>query len=357
MSSDLIEKLWYRRHRPLWPLLPLSWLYRSVAESKRRRAQAEQPGRLALPVVVVGNITAGGTGKSPLTARLVQLMTAHGWRPVILSRGYGGKSESYPLQVTDTTPAGVCGDEPLMLARATGCPVVVDPDRLRGARHAIDNQLGDVLICDDGLQHYRLPRDIELAVFDGRRGVGNGALIPVGPLREPVQRLSEVDFVVVNGGPAAVEPNGVASYAGVPHPQVHTMALKPSALVNLNSGERQPPEALYDRGVRAVAGIGNPSRFFDTLRGLGARVTEKPFPDHHHFRPEDLGFHRGEWLVMTAKDAVKCRGIAPDNAWMLTVEASLPKVFEQRFLERLADCAGRPANAPSDDQTQRHDHG
>jgi len=346
MSKDLVETLWYGKRRPLWPLTPLAWLYRAVAETKRKKTSVDGTEELALPVVVVGNITAGGTGKSPLTARLVQLMKSRGWHPVILSRGYGGKSDTYPLEVVDSTPAGVCGDEPLMLARATGCPVVVDPDRLRGARDAIDRQLGDVLICDDGLQHYRLPRDIELAVFDARRGVGNGALIPVGPLREPVGRIADVDFVVVNGLSSSGSEPAPQAYAGVTHGDVHGMTLRPAALVNLTTGETRPPEALENRGVRAVAGIGNPGRFFDTLRALGARVTERPFPDHHHFRPEDLGFHRGEWLVMTAKDAVKCRGIAPDNAWMLTVEAELSESFERRFLERLAACA--PASGSPD---------
>ncbi len=353
MSSDLVEKLWYDRGRPLAPLAPLAWLYRAVAESKRQKALKALRKPLPLPVVVVGNITAGGTGKSPLTARLVQLMQEQGWQPVILSRGYGGKSDEYPLEVTHSTPPGVCGDEPLMLALATGCPVVVDPDRTRGAQHAIEQQLGDVLICDDGMQHYRLPRDIELAVFDARRGIGNGALIPVGPLREPVERLSSVDFVILNGEPFPEDGKRIADFAGVEHSNIHAMALKPSALVNINSGDTLPPEALHNRGVRAVAGIGNPSRFFDTLRELGARVTEKPFPDHHHFRPDDLGFHIGEWLVMTAKDAVKCRGFAPDNAWMLTVEASLSEPFEQRFLERLAACSGR---SPHQD-TERPKHG
>lgn len=353
MSKDLVETLWYGHGRPLAPLAPLAWLYRAVAESKRKKALREAAQPLPVPVVVVGNITAGGTGKSPLTARLVQLMKEQGWRPVILSRGYGGKSEEYPLEVTEGTPAGVCGDEPLMLSLATGCPVVVDPDRLRGAHHAIEQQLGDILICDDGMQHYRLPRDLELAVFDARRGVGNGALIPVGPLREPLDRLNSVDFVILNGEPFPESGQSIARFAGVTHEDIHAMALEPSALININSGDTLPPEALHNRGVRAVAGIGNPSRFFETLKNLGARVTEKPFPDHHHFRPEDLGFHRGEWLVMTAKDAVKCRGFAPDNAWMLTVEAKLSEPFEQHFLERLAACSDRSAHH----ETERPKHG
>lgn len=341
MSGSLIDRVWYGRGRPLALLLPLAWLYRAISENRRRKAWQARNESLPAPVVVVGNITAGGTGKSPLTARLVQRMKQEGWKPVILSRGYGGKSDQYPLLVTDNTPAGKSGDEPLMLARATGCPVVVDPDRCRGAHWALEHRLGDVLICDDGLQHYRLPRDIELAVFDNQRGVGNGAIIPVGPLRESTDRLSSVDFVILNGHPFPEPGEQIDSFAGVDHPDIHAMTLAPAALVNLNSGEVLAPEKLRGKPVRAVAGIGNPARFFDTLRELGAHVTEVPYPDHHRFRPEDLASGALEWLVMTAKDAVKCQGFAPDNAWMLTVEARLSEPFEQRFVERLRECSGQ----------------
>ena len=353
MSTSLVDRLWYGRGRPLALLTPLAWLYRAVSESRRRKAWQARNESLPVPVVVVGNITAGGTGKSPLTARLVQRMKQEGWKPVILSRGYGGKSNHYPLLVSEGTSPGVSGDEPLMLAQATGCPVVVDPERCRGAAWALENGLGDVLICDDGLQHYRLPRDIELAVFDARRGIGNGAIIPVGPLREPVERLGSVDFVILNGAGFPEAGETLDSFAGVDHPGIHAMELVPSALVNLNSGETAPPEKLKGKPVRAVAGIGNPGRFFDTLRGLGAHVNEVPFPDHHHFRPEDLASGALEWLVMTAKDAVKCRGFAPDNAWVLTVEARVSEPFEQRFIERLRECSGQLK--PHD--TERSDHG
>ncbi len=339
MSGGLIDRVWYGQGKPLAVLAPLAWLYRVVSESKRRKAWQARNEALPIPVVVVGNITAGGTGKSPLTARLVQRMQQAGWRPVILSRGYGGKSDHYPLLVTASTAVTASGDEPLMLALATGCPVVVDPDRCRGAHWALEQNLGDVLICDDGLQHYRLPRDIELAVFDARRGVGNGALIPVGPLREPTSRLATVDFVILNGAEFPQPGQSMDEFANIEHPDIHAMALRPSAVVNLNSGETLAPDALKGQSVRAVAGIGNPVRFFDTLRALGAEVQEVALADHHRFRPEDLGSSPGEWLVMTAKDAVKCREFAPENAWVLTVEACLSEPFEQRFLERLSACS------------------
>ncbi|SHK44063.1 lipid-A-disaccharide kinase [Marinobacter antarcticus] len=340
--TSLVERLWYGKGRPLLILAPFSWLYRIVAEARRRKALDAHAQKLPVPVVVVGNITAGGTGKSPLTAWLVDEIRAAGWRPVILSRGYGGKSSGYPLLVTEETLPSLAGDEPVMLAQATGMPVVVDPDRCRGAAFALDNALGDVLISDDGLQHYRLPRDIELAVFDGARGIGNGALIPAGPLREPVSRLDSVDFVVVNGAALTDDEGRVPPEAlsGINHPQMYAMDLQPTRLVNLKTGETRSPESLQGQKIRSIAGIGNPTRFFDTLKGLGAKQIAVPFPDHHRFRPEDLGAESGHMLVMTAKDGVKCRSFAPANAWVLYVEAKLPKAFSEAVLAKLRACSG-----------------
>lgn len=335
--TSLVDRLWYGKGRPLLLLSPLSWLYRAIAEARRRKAIKMYNQKLPIPVVVVGNITAGGTGKSPLTAWLVDTMRSAGWRPVVLSRGYGGNSSDYPLLVTENTLPSLAGDEPVMLAQATGVPVVVDPDRCRGAAYALDNALGDVLISDDGLQHYRLPRDIELSVFDGSRGIGNGALIPVGPLREPVSRLDAVDFVIVNGAATADDEGRVPpdALSGIQHPQMYAMDLQPTRLVNLKTGETRSPESLQGQKIRSIAGIGNPTRFFDTLKALGAKQIAVPFPDHHRFRPEDLGAEPGHMLVMTAKDGVKCRGFAPDNAWVLYVEARLPKAFSESVLEKL----------------------
>ncbi|SFR40629.1 lipid-A-disaccharide kinase [Marinobacter gudaonensis] len=336
-ASSLVERLWYGEGRPLRFLAPLAWLYRTIAEHRRRAAWQAREASLPVPVVVVGNITAGGTGKSPLTAWLVSELASAGWQPVILSRGYGGKAGQYPLEVDGTSAPSEAGDEPVMLAASTGCPVVVDPDRRRAADHALARKLGNVLVCDDGLQHYRLPRDLEIAVFDQRRGVGNGALIPVGPLREPVTRLDSVDFVIVNGAQPLARPMG--EFAGFEHEAIHGMALAPTALVNLRSNESRPVEDLRGRTVRAVAGIGNPERFFETLRGLGAEVLESAFPDHHHFREADLVAEGAELIVMTAKDAVKCRAFAPENAWSLLVEARLSGEFREAFLDRVRHCS------------------
>ena len=336
--SALIDRLWYGKSRPLWPLAPLSWLYQAVAASRRRKAWEVRNEALPVPVVVVGNITAGGTGKSPLTAWLVVQLQSAGWRPVIISRGYGGKSCQYPIRVFADTEPAQAGDEPVMLAQATGVPVVVDPVRRRGASWALEQGLGDILVCDDGLQHYALPRDVELAVFDGARGTGNGAQIPVGPLREPVSRLSSVDFVIINGGD--YEPRQhLDSFEDIEHPDIHTMALEPSTLVNLKTGQARPLADLNGQPVYAVAGIGNPDRFFDTLRGLGAKVSGAHFPDHHRFTADDLQAPAGDWVVMTAKDAVKCRDIAPDNAWVFSVQATLSEDFSRALLAKIRQSA------------------
>lgn len=332
--SSLVDRLWYSKNRPLGFLAPLAWLYRRIAASRRRKALKNLAPALTAPVVVVGNITAGGTGKSPLTAWLVAQLRSAGWNPVILSRGYGGKSARYPLFVDADSDASIAGDEPVMLARATGCPVVVDPQRLRAAHYAIDQKLGDVLVCDDGLQHYALPRDIELAVFDASRGVGNGAGIPVGPLREPAERLYSVDYIILNG-PTGANVRRHRQFSGVQHNAIYTMNLNPVHLLHLASGAQVPLTKLAGQNVLAVAGIGNPARFFATLSALGAEVRPRAFADHHRFKLGDLKTNPDEWLVMTAKDAVKCQDFAPKNAYALMVEAQLPAEFGRRLLSQL----------------------
>ena len=320
-----LDRLWYGQNRPLWYLWPLAYLYRRIAG--RRRLARERDAihdKLPVPVIVVGNITAGGTGKSPLTAWLVRTLADAGWRPVILSRGYGGKSSAYPLLVDQQTPSTESGDEPLMLARQTGFPVVVDPKRLRAARWSLDQDLGDVFVC--GLQHYALPRDIEIALIDGQRGLGNRAPLPVGPLREPPERLDSVDFVVLN------DPR--EDIAEI-YPEAATLFLAPALVRNLVSGEVRPPQWLAGRAVTAVAGIGNPRRFFRTLETLGAEVTPRPFPDHHRFTDADLKPESSEILVMTAKDAVKCEALAHPDCWVLEIEPQLSPGFDTALLERL----------------------
>ncbi|MCE8015677.1 tetraacyldisaccharide 4'-kinase [Halomonas sp. MCCC 1A17488] len=311
-------------------LRPLEALYRWV---QARRAAAYREGRrtawqAGVPVIVVGNVTLGGTGKSPLVAWLARHLKASGWRPGIVSRGYGGKTgqgAGYPLRVTTQTPAARSGDEPRMLVRQTGMPVVVDPDRPRGVR-ALLEQGCDIVLSDDGLQHLALGRDIELVVVDGRRGFGNGRCLPAGPLREPLSRLNEVDAVLVNGEAAFAPPDGAYRFRLAP---ARWRALADDALF--------PLAPLPFRGpVHAVAGIGNPGRFFDTLADLGVEAKPHAFPDHHRFTAEDLAFDDDLPVVMTAKDAEKCDAMTLAQGWVLEVEAEPSADFVAWLDRRLA---------------------
>ncbi|WP_447553150.1 tetraacyldisaccharide 4'-kinase [Vreelandella sp. EE22] len=314
----------------LIPLYPLGALYGAVMT---RRAQAYATGkkpvwRSPVPVIVVGNITLGGTGKSPLVAWLARRLQQNGYTPGIITRGYGGKAPVYPLEVNDTTSPAQSGDEPLMLFRQTGAAVMVDPERPRGAQALVDKGC-DIIISDDGLQHLALARDIELLVVDGARGLGNRCCLPAGPLREPARRLSSVDAVIVNGTPVTPLPV-----------KATMMTLDPARWRRVSDGEHATLAPLpFSPPVHAVAGIGNPARFFATLEALGVDGERHAFSDHHVFDEDTLRFAPERPLVMTAKDAVKCQSFAPFDSWALEVEARLPAEFEGwlfKTLERLS---------------------
>ncbi len=329
MSRGLVEA-WYRPGSRLYGLAPLAWLYGFVARVRRwlYRSGILRVYRAAAPVIVIGNITAGGAGKTPLTGAIVNQLRRLGRRPVVISRGYGGHAGHYPLLVGPDSMPDVTGDEPLMLCRQTGAPVVVDPRRGRGAAWALAQGLGDTVVCDDGLQHLALARDLELVVIDGARGLGNGRLLPQGPLRESAGRLGTVDAVIING----VEAQAALWRTRTSAP-VFVMGLVPDALTPLH--EQSGPAPLPGDTVHAVAGIGNPDRFFRTLESLGFKVIPHPFPDHHDFRREELVL-TGAPLVMTAKDAVKCSRFTDLDAWVLPVTAELGPDFENFLRERLA---------------------
>lgn len=317
---------WYRDAAWLRLLAPLEWMYRHWMSARTRAyAAGRKPvWQAPVPVIVVGNLTLGGTGKSPLVAWLAGWLSEQGYRPGILSRGYGGRSDAYPLRVLADTPAGQCGDEPLMLARQTAVPVVVDPVRPRGARRLLQEGC-DILIADDGLQHLALGRDLELVVVDGERGFGNGRCLPAGPLREPLARLASCDALIVNGRPRAAMPG---SY--------HEMQLVPRSWRRVSDDTRMPIERPpFDGPVHAVAGIGHPERFFATLDALGLEVEPHPFADHHDFGAADLAFDDGRAVVMTAKDAVKCRDLADGRCWALDVEARPDPAFIDWLVARL----------------------
>ena len=276
-------------------------------------------------MIVVGNLVAGGTGKTPLAIWLARWLAARGRRPGIVARGYGGKGP-FPLAVKAQTPAAQCGDEAAMVARRAACPVVVDPDRCRAVRALLADADVDVVIADDGLQHYALARDVEIAVVDGERGVGNGLCLPAGPLREPVSRLRSCDWVVANG-----VASGLAEGESV-------MEAAATAFVNLASGERLAPERFAARQARvvAVAGIGNPARFHATLRSLGVAATMRAFPDHHRFRRTDVAAEDGAVVAVTEKDAQKIKTL-PDVAhcWYLEIEMRFAEPVDDRLTEML----------------------
>jgi tetraacyldisaccharide 4'-kinase len=338
--KQVLPRAWYTNARWLRWLHPLSMLYRAVAQYRRNafRNGRKPVYRAAVPVIVIGNLTAGGTGKTPLTLALCRHLQEQGWRPAIVSRGYRGKSETYPLLVTCDTPPALSGDEALLLALNTDAPVVVDPDRGRGVRFLEAGQHPDVILCDDGLQHYALARDIEIAVVDGTRGFGNGRLLPAGPLREGLERLLEVDFVVVNADEGLVLPEGVRARAG--------MLVVADTLVNILSGETLTCAqwlARYGQSqdrVHAVAGIGNPERFFTTLCEEGFAIITHPFPDHHRYKSAEINFPDRLPVIMTEKDAVKCLGLVTERHWCLKVEAELPREFLEDLTQRLVALRG-----------------
>lgn len=280
--------------------------------------------------MVVGGITVGGAGKTPLTLHLVDAMRQRGYVPGIISRGYGG-AVSGEMEVRPDSSAGLVGDEPLLLCRRAACPVFVGADRVAAGKALLAAHPEVTLIfCDDGLQHYRLARDFEIAVFD-RRGLGNGWELPAGPLREPVARLHEVDAVVLNDAPLAV-----IAAAGSPA-AVFSMRLEGDEFSSLHEpGRTTPAAALRDRTLHAVAGIGEPQRFFDHLRGLGLQFEAHAFPDHHAYTRAELAFGEGV-ILSTEKDAVKLRTVlAPDvEAWVLPVTAVLSPGLDQLIVEKL----------------------
>jgi tetraacyldisaccharide 4'-kinase len=313
---------WYGRPGLLLLLLPLSWLYAAVL---RLRGSRPASGTPPVPVIVVGNITVGGAGKTPLVMWLVRELRAKGYKPGVIARGYGGAGP-FPLLVDGQTSPIASGDEPAMIARETSVPVVVAPARVDALRRVCE--LGvDVVISDDGLQHRALPRSVEIVVVDSERRLGNGRCLPVGPLREPAARLATVDFIVGNGGAAGLD--------AIPmHLQPGVLRSVRDPVVALTIAEFQ---ARHGKQADALAGIGNPVRFFATLRELDFSVQEFPLADHHVFRDEDLRAHTGRVLIMTAKDAVKCRDLPALNeasAWYLQVDAVLPSGFLESVCRR-----------------------
>ncbi|KRE92423.1 tetraacyldisaccharide 4'-kinase [Frateuria sp. Soil773] len=318
--ADTLEASWYGNGRAPWWAGALAFLYGGVVRLRRRlyRLGWLRSERLPVPVVVVGNITVGGTGKTPLTLAIVEDLRGHGLRPGVVSRGYGGRQRE-PALLGEAPDPQQFGDEPCLL-RGGGVPVAVGRDRPAAARLLLDAGC-DVVVADDGLQHYRLARDVEICVIDGVRRFGNQRLLPAGPLREPLQRLRAVDLRVCNG--AALE-------------GAYTMALLGDEACALADGHHQPVAAFAGERVHAVAAIGHPQRFFDSLRQRGIEVIEHAFPDHHLFAPGDLDFGDALPVLMTDKDAVKCQRFAQPHWWRVPVRAELPRAFHEALRQRIA---------------------
>jgi tetraacyldisaccharide 4'-kinase len=318
----MIERIWSGSSLVYLLLLPLSWLYGLVSGLIRLsyRYGLRKSWRAPVPVVIVGNLTAGGNGKTPMVIWLVEQLQQRGYRVGVVSRGYGGKSAVYPLVLDAQTTTRQAGDEPVLIYQRTGAPVAISPKRAEAVQALLNQGELDLIITDDGLQHYALQRDFELVVIDGVRRFGNGWWLPAGPMRERVARLKTVDACVANGGVA--QPGEIA------------MKLQAQDAVNIASGERRP--AIELPHVVAMAGIGHPPRFFATLEKLGVEVDrEVAFADHQEYHHEQLAalVSHGQTLLMTEKDAVKCRAFAQPDWWYLPVEAILPTEQAEQLLQ------------------------
>jgi tetraacyldisaccharide 4'-kinase len=314
-----------------WPLLPLSWLYCVIAVGRRKAYQLRFNKSYAagVPLIVIGNIVAGGSGKTPLLIALCELIKEKGFKPGVVSRGYGGAVNGIK-QVQKSDSAELVGDEPLMIYQRTGIPLVVGADRVAAVNYLLQNNQCDVVLSDDGLQHYRMRRDIEVAVVDASRGFGNGFCLPAGPLRERVSRLNDVDLIVYNGA------NDNAESCCYTLEIVDVCAL---------DGERHTPLSSFaGKRVHAVAGIGHPSRFFAQLRDNEIDVIEHAFSDHHVFSEADFSGWQNDCILMTEKDAVKCRQLLLSDAWAVNVSAvfsgALQSQIDSKILPLLKQAAG-----------------
>jgi len=317
--EKLVLSSWYGTSKWTYIFWPLMLLYRYIVKKKRSdflasRANAPSP----VPVIIVGNITVGGTGKTPVVQALVRYLQKQGYRPGIVSRGYGGSLNVFPHSIKPLDDSVLVGDEPYMLYHSLNVPVVIDPQR----KKALEFLLGlnvDIVISDDGMQHYELPRDVEVCVLDGGRGLGNQQLLPVGPLREPLGRLDEVDFTLESS-------NELTN---------NSFLIVPVSWVNVKTGGRI---ALKDftlaDGMTAIAGIGNPDKFFNTLKELDIVCKTKAFPDHYSYEISDLESFSGG-ILMTEKDAVKIKPFARDNMWYLEIQAKMSDEFFNRFIQKI----------------------
>lgn len=318
-----LTESWYKPHAIRWLLSPLSGLYRLIILLRKQAYSLGifKQSRLSVPVVIVGNITVGGTGKTPFVIWLAQQLKQQGFKPGIISRGYGGKADRYPIEVNKDSDPAIVGDEPVIIARQTSCPVAVSPIRIEAAEFLLEQHNCDLIISDDGLQHYALARDVEIVIVDAQREFGNQYCLPAGPLREPISRLQNVDFIVYNGAQ-----NSTSSF---------DMTLSMHKAIKLSDSSNQPIEDFDSQQVHAVAGIGNPTRFFTQLIQFGLNIIPHEFNDHHPFSKHDLEFGDNKTILMTEKDAVKCQHFANDNMWYIPIEATVSGNLNQLIIQKL----------------------
>lgn len=315
-----IMELWHnpRAFLPYF-LWPFSQIFKIIIYLRQKFIK---PIKFNIPVIVIGNITVGGTGKTPLVIWLAEFLKKNNYKPGIVSRGYGGKTTIYPQFVTINSEAEQMGDEAVLLARKSHCPVVIDPNRVKAVEYLLAHTDCNIVISDDGLQHYYLARDIEIAVIDGKRRFGNRWCLPAGPLREPISRLNTVDFIVTNGGEV-----GLGEYG---------MNLFPGEIYNVNDSTLKANlQEFTGQAVHAIAGIGNPERFYNELRILGLSIWPHSFPDHYLFQPHDINFKDDAKIIMTEKDAVKCEKFADYKSWCLPVEAEVDEKLGEKLLEKI----------------------
>lgn len=308
----MLDQFWYKKNGLARLLSPLACGFRAAAAVRKTFYQHCHLKYFPVPVIVVGNIMVGGTGKTPLVIWLIDFLRQQGFKPAIVSRGYGGKAAHYPYRVTEDTDPAIAGDEAVLLARRTQCPVMIAPKRNEAVLALLEATDTDIIISDDGLQHYAMPRQMEIVVVDEARGLGNGLCLPAGPLREPAARLKSVDFVVTHGRQGQ-----------------YSMQLMPGQITAVRDARTQiDMEYFSGKKLHAVAAIGYPQRFFQSLRDMGLAIIEHSFPDHHRFQPSDFSAMRQAPIIMTEKDQVKCQHFQQDDLWYLPVTAQLNAAFE-----------------------------
>lgn len=309
MMHDFFNYLWYRKNPFYWLLLPFSAIYLFASWVRKLYLQKYKQVRFSVPIIVVGNLTVGGAGKTPLVIAIVEALQDRSLKVAVVSRGYGAKGQ-FPRLVQLEDNAIDVGDEPLLIKKKTGCLVVVSPRRVDAVQYLLQREKVDIIVADDGMQHYALGRTVEIAVIDGMRKLGNGKIFPAGPLREKKSRLKTVDFVVVNSGE---------------WPNAFRMNLKNEAIKTLLTDEMVDKNNLKDE-IAAVAAIGNPERFFESLRALKIKFNAYTFSDHYAFSKKDFIFNEKK-IIMTEKDAVKCKTFATENMYYLPVKAQLEADF------------------------------